>query len=89
MRRIVHNLDAVRLAIERATGKPMHMEVRRGRNQRESMDGCVQSTYAAIFTWKRADTQEICSFSYNDVLAGNVRFVACRAPADPAVQKES
>ncbi len=74
MRQIVHNLDSVKRGIHNLIGRPLTVTVRRGRNHREQFQGCVQDVYAAIFTIRRLEAEEILSFSYNDVLARNVRF---------------
>ena len=49
-------------------GKKIHFKYNGSRNQIDEFDGIIENTYKSIFTIKIADSSNIKSFTYNDII---------------------
>ena len=56
-------------------GVTVKFKVNRGRNKIEEIEGVVENVYPSIFTI-RSVSGELSSFSYSDILAKNILFIA-------------
>ena len=54
-------------------GVPIKIKVNRGRNKVERFGGKIEDVYPKVFTVRKSDGA-IDTFSYSDVVAGNVKF---------------
>lgn len=76
MREIRKDIGAVKQKVSELVGQPLSFEINRGRNKMEYHKGVIKNAYPSIFTIQTTGLEEeILSFSYNDILTRNVRFV--------------
>ena len=70
-----------RLAVNALVGKSVTVKCNRGRNKFCVFDGVISEAYPAVFIIKTDDaTEGRRSFSYQDILCGNVRIRERREP---------
>lgn len=62
------NKSIIRNNIEMVKGKKIHFKYNGSRNQIDEFDGIIENTYKSIFTIKIADSSNIKSFTYNDII---------------------
>jgi uncharacterized protein Veg len=78
MRKRLESLDAVKSKITAISGKPVNMCVCRGRKQIKKFSGVIESAFPSVFvvriTKNTVDTMPCLSYSYNDVLCGEVQI---------------
>ena len=63
-------IESVRLL----TGMRVKIKVNYGRNKIERIEGVLENAYPNIFTVRKT-TGDLASFSYADIISGNVRFL--------------
>ena len=68
------NKSIVKNKVEDIKGKEIHFRYNGSRNQIEEFDGMVDNTYNSIFTIKLSNSEEIKSFSYNDIINQSLQF---------------
>ena len=68
------NISKIKSDIETYKGKTIHFKYNGSRNQIEEFDGIIESTYNAIFTIKIEDTNNIKTFTYNDVISESLQI---------------
>ena len=71
MRKIIHGLDDIKLKIMGLEGQNVQMQINRGRKKIESVSAIIKDVYPSVFTIKTSD-EKLQTFSYFDVLCGNV-----------------
>lgn len=74
MKKIVNGLDAIKAKIDSLVGKDISIEVTRGR-KRMDVNGKVESTYKSVFVIEENKFKRKLSYSYSDVLCGNVKII--------------
>lgn len=62
------NKSIVKDNIETYKGKIIHFKYNGARNQIEEFDGIIENTYNAVFTIRINKSENIKSFSYNDII---------------------
>lgn len=73
MRKINLGLDDVKKKISALKGTSVEMNINRGRKKIDTINGIIKDVYPSVFTVKLEDSQQkIQTFSYFDVLCGNV-----------------
>ena len=77
MRKVGLSVDSIREKINELVGKNIYMEVCRGRKQVKKYNGVVENTFRSVFVVRLTDTDKYSavsslSYSYNDVLCGDV-----------------
>lgn len=73
MRKINLGLDDVKKKISALKGTNVEMNINRGRKKIDTINGIIKDVYPSVFTVKLDDgRQKIQTFSYFDVLCGNV-----------------
>ena len=73
MRKIIHGLDDIKVRISSLKGQNIQMSINRGRKRIESVSATIKDVYPSVFTIKTAD-EKLQTFSYFDVLCGNIVF---------------
>ena len=73
MREISQDINITINQVKNLTGIRIRLKVNRGRNKIEVLEGKVENTYPKIFTVRKTDG-ELNSYSYSDILAGNILF---------------
>ena len=68
------NKSKVKMDIENIKGKKIHFKYNGSRNQVEEFDGIIENTYNAVFTIKINESNNIKSFSYNDIINESLQF---------------
>ncbi len=68
------NISKIKNDIETYKVKTIHFKYNGSRNQIEEFDGIIESTYNAIFTIKIEDTNNIKTFTYNDVISESLQI---------------
>ncbi len=72
MRRVEHNVMSVIEEIERLKGASISMEINKGRKKIEKYQGIIENVYPSIFTVNIGDGKNPLSYSYTEVLCGDV-----------------
>ena len=73
MREINNTMEQALRRVRLLAGLPIKIKVNRGRNKIEHFGGKIEAVYPKIFTVRKSDG-ELDTFSYSDVVAGNVKF---------------
>ncbi len=76
MRKATLSLNEIIEKIKKMQGKDVNMEVNRGRKRIEKYVGVIEKVYPSVFTVaiKSPENQNSQSFSYSDVLCGDVKI---------------
>ena len=72
MRKINLGLDEVKDKIKALKGKDVEMNINRGRKKIDTINGVIKDVYPSVFTVKTEAQGQIQTFSYFDVMCGNV-----------------
>ncbi len=73
MRKINLGLDEVKQKIGALKGSNVEMNINRGRKKIDTINGVIKDVYPSVFTVKiESGNQQLQTFSYFDVLCGNV-----------------
>ena len=76
MRKINLGLDEVKEKIKALKGNKIEMNINRGRKKIDTINGIIENIYPSVFTVKvDSPTNQIQTFSYFDVLCGNVKIL--------------
>ncbi|MBQ8909295.1 MAG: Veg family protein [Clostridia bacterium] len=76
MRKAGASLDEIKQKILALKGSHVEMNINRGRKKFDSFSGIVKDVYPSVFTVvSTGGAQNIQTFSYYDVLCGNVVFL--------------
>lgn len=76
MRKVVTSIDTVKSKILALKGSEVEMNINRGRKKFDTINAVIQDVYPSVFTVMVKDnTEQIQTFSYYDVLCGNVVFL--------------
>ena len=73
MRKVLMSLEDVKLKILALKGSQVEMNVNRGRKKIEAVSGVIRDVYPSVFTIETS-MSKIQTFSYFDVLCGNVKL---------------
>ena len=73
MRRQAVNIQEVKRKIAELRGKDLSLAVNKGRNQIVKIDGQIIDLFPYVFTF-RARAGELVSFSYSDIICGDIRI---------------
>ena len=71
MRKIVYGLEEVKSKIQNLKGQSINMSINRGRKKIENITATIKDVYPSVFTISTKD-QKVQTFSYFDVMCGNV-----------------
>ena len=71
MRKIIYGLDDIKEKISQMKGQNVQMKINRGRKRIENVCATIKDVYPSVFTIK-TDDEKLQTFSYFDVLCGNV-----------------
>lgn len=76
MRKATMSISEIVEKIKTLQGKDVNMEVNRGRKKIEKYVGVIEKVYPSVFTVsiKEPENQNNQSFSYSDVLCGDVKI---------------
>ena len=79
MRKKTQSIEAIKAKIHAMLGKEINMSVCRGRKRVSKYSGTIENTFPSVFIVRlknQKDTEPIpcLSYSYNDVLCGEVRI---------------
>ena len=75
MRKAGVNIDIIKEKILNMKGREVEMNINRGRKKFDTLNGVIKDVYPSVFTVKPNSLDAIQTFSYYDVLCGNVVFV--------------
>ena len=74
MRKAVNSLDQIKSQILSLKGSEVAVNINRGRKKYSKLNGIIKDVYPSVFTIVMQENQ-IQTFSYYDVLCGNVVFI--------------
>ena len=74
MKEVLHTVSGAMNNVKTLTGLNVKLKVNRGRNKIELIEGIIENAYPNIFTIRK-NSGELNSFSYADVVSGNVHFL--------------
>ena len=72
MRKVNYSVQSVIEEIERLKGSSISMEVSKGRRKTEKYQGIIENVYPSIFTVNIGEGKNPLSYSYTEVLCGDV-----------------
>lgn len=72
MRKVNHSVSTVIEEIEKLKGSSISMEINKGRKKIEKYQGIIENVYPSIFTVNIGDGKNPLSYSYTEVLCGDV-----------------
>ena len=72
MRKVNTNVSTVIEEIEKLKGSSISMEINKGRKRIEKYQGVIENVYPSIFTVNIGGGKNPLSYSYNEVLCGDV-----------------
>ncbi len=72
MRKVTSNIDEVKSRILSLKGKEIEMKYNKGRKKFDTINGTIQDVYPSVFTVIINQNGQVQTFSYFDVLCGNV-----------------
>lgn len=72
MRKVNTNVSTVIEEIERLKGENISMEINKGRKKIERYQGIIENVYPSIFTVNIGEGKSPLSYSYTEVLCGDV-----------------
>ena len=72
MRKVNTNVSTVIEEIERLKGANISMEINKGRKRIEKYQGIIENVYPSIFTVNIGEGKKAMSYSYTEVLCGDV-----------------
>lgn len=73
MRKRALNIEEVKKDIANLKGKRLCVAVNKGRKKVTRLDGIIVDLFPSVFTF-RAVAGDIVSFSYSDVICGDIKF---------------
>ena len=73
MRRSVSSVQEVKQRLAALKGKQLSVSVNKGRKRILKYSGEIVDLFPSVFTF-RADGEELVSFSYSDVICGDIVF---------------
>ena len=73
MRKILNGQDEIKKKISALKGSSVKMDINRGRKKIETISAIIKDVYPSVFTIKTED-EKLQTFSYFDVMCGNVVF---------------
>lgn len=74
MRKAGLNLEDVKSKIKNLKGREVEININRGRKKFDTLSGIIKDVYPSVFTVEN-EALQIQTFSYYDVLCGNVVFL--------------
>ena len=72
MRKVNNNVITVIQEIEKLKGENISMEINKGRKKIEKYQGIIENVYPSIFTVNIGEGKNPLSYSYTEVLCGDV-----------------
>ena len=72
MRKVNTSVINIIKEIENLKGEDIYMEINKGRKKIEKYQGKIENIYPSIFTVNLGDGKTSVSYSYSEVLCGNV-----------------
>lgn len=72
MRKVNYSVSSIIEEIERLKGESISMEINKGRKKIEKYQGIIENTYPSIFTVNIGGGKNPLSYSYTEVLCGDV-----------------
>ena len=67
-------IEKIRALVKENINKPLSFRVNGSRNQDESFHGVILDAYNAVFIVRNVEQNFVRSFSYTDILIGNLEF---------------
>ena len=72
MRKVGMSIDDIKNKILALKGEEVEMKYNRGRKKFDTISGTIKDVYPSVFTVSLTDSTQLQTFSYYDVLCGNV-----------------
>mgnify|MGYP001852940360 CR=1 FL=1 len=72
MKRNILNIEDIKLKILSLKGEEVEMKYNRGRKKFDTISGTIKDVYPSVFTVSVNGQSQVQTFSYYDVLCGNV-----------------
>lgn len=76
MRKVNSSINDIIAQVQALKGKDVSLEINRGRNKTIQVSGLVECIYPSIFTVRLPENGKSLSYSYADVLCGEVSLKA-------------
>lgn len=73
MRQRARSVEEVKRNIAALKGRALSVSVNKGRKKTVRLDGVIEDMFPSVFTF-RAAAGDIVSFSYSDVICGDIIF---------------
>ena len=74
MKKMPNTVDNIKQKILALKGKDVQLHINRGRRKVASYRARIENVYASVFTVKAEELNTISTYSYNDILCGEVKI---------------
>lgn len=74
MKKMPNTVDNIKQRILDLKGKEVNLYINRGRRKVASYRARIENVYASVFTVKAQELDTISTYSYNDILCGEVKI---------------
>ena len=76
MKKMPNTVENIKQKIMELKGKEVNLHINRGRRKVSSLKARIENVYASVFTVKSCsvDIESIFTYSYNDILCGEVKI---------------
>ena len=69
-----NTVDNIKQRILSLQGQEVNLYINRGRRKVSSMRARIENVYASVFTVNSLDLNNVYTYSYNDILCGEVKI---------------
>ena len=74
MKKMPNTIEDIKKKILQLKGKEVNLHINRGRRKVSSLIARIQDVYPSVFTVKSGLEEAISTYSYNDILCGEVKI---------------
>ena len=74
MKKMPNTVDNIKQKIMELKGQEVNLYVNRGRRKVSSIRARIENVYASVFTVNSKDSGSVYTYSYNDILCGEVKI---------------
>ena len=74
MKKMPNTIEDIKRKILQLKGKEVSLHINRGRRKVSSLRARIQDVYPSVFTVKSGLQEAISTYSYNDILCGEVKI---------------
>lgn len=74
MKKMPNTVDNIKQKIIELKGQEVNLYINRGRRKVSSLRATIENVYASVFTVNAKEDKNVYTYSYNDILCGEVKI---------------